>query len=101
MIETLTQNVELIQSALTVLSVPAFIVMVTGLLKDELSTYTPYIALGLGMLIGTIVIIMADGISVMGILAGLITGGLLGGTAVGLKVIADGKPDEVVTEDWE
>lgn len=91
MIETLTTNVELIQQALTVLSVPAFILVITSLLKNNVAMYTPYIAVAIGVILGIILAIHFAGFGLIEIIAGIIFGAIQGAGAVGLKVVADGE----------
>jgi len=99
MIETLTQNIELIQAGLSALSIPAFILVVTSLLK-KVEMYTPYIAVAIGITLGLIVAIQFVGISIMSIISGVIYGTIAGASAVGIKVIADGAPAPE-EYDWE
>lgn len=93
MIETLTQNIETVQTVLGALSVPAFVMVVTSLLKKNLEVYTPYIAVAIGVTIGLITTFSFIGFSVMSALVGIIFGAITGASAVGIKVIADGKPE--------
>ena len=93
MIETLNITVENIQAILGILSVPAFVMVVTALLKNRLSVYTPYIAVTIGVIIGVIATVVIGGANILGIIAGIIYGALSGASAVGIKVIADGEPD--------
>lgn len=95
MIETLNITVENIQAILGILSVPAFVMVVTALLKKRLLAYTPYIAVTIGVVIGVIATVVIGGVNILGIIAGVIYGALSGASAVGIKVIADGEPDEV------
>lgn len=94
MIENLSQNIELIQAGLSALSIPAFVMVITSLIKDKSSVYTPYIAVGIGVVIGLIVAMQFVGVTVMAITAGVIFGAIAGASAVGIKVVADGEPDK-------
>lgn len=97
MIETLTQNVDQLNAILTVIAVPSFIMVVTSLLKNKLSTYTPYIAVTIGIAIGLTVSLTFFGLDVMTVLIGIIFGSITGASAVGIKVIADGEKPKLPT----
>lgn len=101
MIETLTQNIHTIQAGLSALSIPAFIMVITSLIKNKTTVYTPYIAVGIGVIIGIIVSVTFVGLSVMTIVAGIIFGAITGASSVGIKVIADGKPEDDTLSDNE
>lgn len=98
--DTLANNVELIQSVLSVLSVPAFILVITALIKNKMATYTPYIAVGIGVIVGIIAAITFVGFNLITVIAGIIYGSITGASAVGIKVVADGEPAQE-THDWE
>ena len=100
MIETLTQNIDLIQTGLSVLSVPAFILVVTSLFKKKVGMYTPFIAVAIGVIIGILIALYFVGIDFIAIIAGIIFGTITGASAVGIKVIADGEPAPEQF-DWE
>lgn len=94
MIETLQTNIELIIAVLGYMSVPAFILLVTSLIKDKVPMYTPYVAVLLGMLFGFIVGSALFGFGTLITLASIIQGALLGGTAVGIHQTTNKPKDD-------
>lgn len=102
-ITTITNNIEFIIAFIAVMSVPAFIMVVTSLIKQKTEVYTPFVAVAIGIVFGLMASWLAMSLvteplgtasTIVLFVAGIVQGAISGAAAVGIKVVADGKAEE-------